>query len=542
MTAPAHAPVLVAFVVIVGVLLLFGLLAGSDGDDDLRSYYAAQARLTPLRGGLALAGDYVSAVTLLSTTGVIALAGFDGLSIALCSVLALGLLLLIAQPLREAGRFTLGDVLARRLPGRAPRVAVGVATLATTLPFLVVQLAGAGRVTAQLAGATGPGAQSACIALIGCVMTCFAVAAGMRGTNAVQILKVFVVLAALAATAAVLLAQFGRHPERLLTAAARGSGRPDDYLRPGAYRGRGAVERLDFLSLQLTAVLGGACMPHLTMRLGCAPDGATARRSAGVAVAVAGAVVATAAVLGLGAAALVGGPAILRADPSGDAALPLLAGRLGGGPASGAGAVLFTAVACAVFLTALAVVSALTLAAAAALAHDLHAHALRAGRLTEAREVRTARWAVAATGLTGTALALAVHGSNTQFLATFALTAAASSILPATLGALFWPGFGRAGALWALYGGLGCAVLLQALSPTVSGGPLALFPDRDFAWSPLVYPGVVSVPAGFLLAWAGSRFPGRTSRTSRTSRTGPGERARRGERTGRTGRPGRVPG
>lgn len=496
--------ILVVFMGVVGVILLFGLLAGSAGDD-LDHFYTVRGRLKPLSGGLALAGDYVSAATLLSTTGAVALFGFDGFAVALGSLLATGVLFLLARPLRAAGRLTLGDVLAARVPGRAPRIAAALAALTVTLPYLVVQLAGAGVLTARLVGLDGAGAQQICTVLVGGVMVCFAWMAGMHGTNAVQILKVFVVLAALLVVASLVMRHASWNPAALLESAAEGSGRPADYAGPGLLRGTSATGRLDFVSLMVTIVLGAACMPHITLRLGCAVDPPTARRSARIAVGVVGVFLGLAVLLGLGAGAEVGHRAITGADPSGDSALLQLAHSLADGARTGPGAVLFTAVACAVFLTTLAVVSALAMAAAAALAHDLRAHGVRAGLLSETRELATARWAIALTGTAGIGLALAVQGSNVQFLATFAITVCASSLFPATVYALYRRRFDRAGALCCLYGGVIVAVVLQSFSPTVSGTPLSLFPERNFAWFPLSYPGLVSIPLGFALGWAGSR-------------------------------------
>lgn len=495
--------VLIAFLIFVGASLLLCVMVGPEGDE-VADFYTANRTLTPLQNALALSGDYISAATLLGTTGIVAMSGYDGFTLAISTVLALGVLLLIARPLRNAGRYTLGDVLAMRAVGAAPRIAAAVVTLAVSLPFLVVQLSGAGSATAQVLGLTGPGAQQVCTALIGVLMICYTVLGGMRGTSLVQIVKVVLTFAAVVAVALSVLSHFHWSIDALLSAASAGSGQGAAYLHPGLQLGTSASGRLNFIGLQLTVVLGAACMPHMIMRVNASPTGSAARRSTRYAIAMVGAFCLLVAVIGLGAAALVGDRMIGAVNPNGQGALLLLAGVLQGGTGTTAGSALFTAVACSVFVTVLAVVAGITLAAAAALAHDLHAHAARKGRLSQAGEVRAVRWSVLAVGTLGIVLAIAAQGYNVQFMSSLAVAIAASAVLPALLYSLFWSRYNRTGLLWTVYGGLLCAVGLQAFSPTVSGSAFALFPHADFAWFPLQTPGLVSVPAAFALGWAGS--------------------------------------
>ncbi|WP_063795874.1 sodium/solute symporter [Peterkaempfera griseoplana] len=497
--------VLIAFLVFVGAALLLCVFAGPDRDE-VADFYTANRSLTPLQNGLALSGDYISAATMLGTTGIVALSGFDGIMLDVSTALALGTLLVLARPLRNAGRYTLGDIFALRAPGSAPRIAAAVVTLAVSLPFLVVQLAGAGAATAMLLGLTSDGAQQTCIALIGTLMVFYTVLGGMRGTSLMQIVKVVLTIGTFATMTVYILSRFHWSPDALLTAAAHGSGHPDSYLRSTSQLGVTANGPLNIIGLHATVVLGAACMPHMIMRVNAAPDGATARRSTRYALGMVGVYSVALAVLGIGAAALVGAKVISAVNPNGQAALLLLAGSLAGGPSTTAGSALFTAVACTVFVTVLAVVAGITLAAAAALAHDVHAHAVRRGRLTQVREVRAVRWAVLLFGVVGILVSVAAQGYNVQFLSMLAVTVAASAVLPALVHSLFWRGYNGTGLLWSVYGGAALAIGLQLVSPTVSGGPGTLFPDMDFAWSPLQSAGLVSVPAGFLLGWAGSRY------------------------------------
>ncbi|GAA0700378.1 cation acetate symporter [Kitasatospora atroaurantiaca] len=495
--------VLIAFLVFVGGSLLLCVLVGPEGDQ-VSDFYTANRSLTPFQNGLALSGDYISAATLLGTTGIVALAGYDGFTLAFSTVLGLGVLLLLAQPMRNAGCYTLGDILELRARGAAPRIAAAVVTLAVSLPFLVVQLSGAGSATALLLGYTSDGAQQFCIALIGVLMVCYTLFGGMKGTGLMQIVKVVLTLGTVVAVVLSVLSRFHWDLDALLTAAGAGSGRPGAYLHPGLQFGNTVEGRLNFIGLQLTVVLGAACMPHMIMRVSAAPTGASARRSARYAVAIVGAFLLGVVLLGLGAAAIVGDQLIAAVNPNGQASLMLLAAGLHGGITTTAGSALFTVVACAVFVTVLAVVAGITLAAAAGLAHDLFANAVRRGRMSQAVEVRTVRWSVVAVGGVGILLAIAAQGYNVQFLSSLAVAVAASAVLPALVYSLFWKRYNRTGLLWTVYGGLLVAFGLQFFSPTVSGSAFALFPHTDFHWFPLQTPGLVSVPAAFLLGWYGT--------------------------------------
>ncbi|GGV39918.1 cation acetate symporter [Streptomyces griseoflavus] len=498
-----RAMVLAAFMAFVVLSLLLCVLAGPEGDTTA-DFYTGNRSLTPVQNALALTGDYISAATLLGVSGLVAVAGYDGISLAVSSCLAVGVFLLLAGPLRNAGRYTLGDILALRSPGSSSRIAAATATLAVCLPFLVLQLAGAGSATALLLGLTSLGAEQACTAFVGVLMICYTVLGGMRGTSLVQIVKVAVVFTTMLLLALLVLRHHDFDPGALLTAAEQGSGLHDRYFEPGHAVGDGAVGRLDFLSLQLSVVLGGACMPHVLMRINSAADGATARRATRYAIAVMAVFFLCVVIAGLGAAGVVGGRKIRAVDSSGQMALLLLAGELGGGTSGLPGSVLYTAVACSVFVTVLAVVAGIALSAAAALAHDLHAHAARRGRMSERREVRSARWAVGAVGGLGILLAAMAQGRNLQSLTYLALTLAASTVLPACLYGLFWSRYNRTGLLWTVYGGVLCTTALYVCSLSFSGAPASLLPGHDFHLIGLQSTAVVAIPAGFLLGWVGS--------------------------------------
>ncbi|MET7474621.1 cation acetate symporter [Streptomyces sp. NPDC005648] len=498
-----RAVVLTAFMVFVVLSLLLCVLAMPEGDTTA-DFYTGSRSLTPMQNALALTGDYISAATLLGVSGLVAVAGYDGVSLAVSSCLAVGVFLVLAGPLRNAGGYTLGDAFALRSPGSSSRIAAATATLAVCLPFLVLQLAGAGSATALLLGVTSQGAQQVCTVFVGSVMICYTVLGGMRGTSLVQIVKVAVVLTTMLLLALLVLRRYEFDPGALLTAAEQGSGLRDRYFEPGHALGDSGAGRLDFLSLQLSVVLGGACMPHVLMRINSAADGAAARRATRYAVAVMAVFCLCVVIAGLGAVGVVGGEKLRALDSSGQTALMLLAGNLEGGTSGFPGSVMYTAVACSVFVTVLAVVAGLVLSAAGALAHDLHAHVVRRGHMSEHREVRSARWAVAAVGGLGIFLAVMAQGRNLQSLTHLALTLAASTVLPACLYGLFWSRYNRSGLLWTVYGGVICTAALYVCSLSFSGTPASLLPGHDFHVVGLQSTAVLAIPVGFLLGWAGS--------------------------------------
>ncbi|MGW7367603.1 sodium/solute symporter [Streptomyces sp. NPDC054841] len=498
--------VLVGFLTLIVPILFICVLSGPERDR-VNDFYTAGRRLKPLRGALVLSGVYLSAATVLGTTGSVAVFGYDGLFIALCTVLSLGVLLLLARPLREHAGYTLGDTFALRAPGPAVRIAVAVVTLSVCVPYLVVQLSGAGVTTTALLGMTGPGAEKTAIVMIGALVVCTTVFGGMRGTIVIQMIKAVVLLGAALTVTAVLLHRFHWSTDSLIDAAGQGSGRPAGYLRPGLrFAGSSDPEAtLDFIGLMITIVLGVACLPHVAMQLSTAPDAAAARRTVRHTIGIVGALCLTTALMGFAAAASVGAPAIMAADPGGNSTLLMLTAELAGGSSTHTnGAVLVVLVSSAVFLTTLAVVASITLAAAGAIAHDLYTHVLRRGRTAEGREVAAARWASAAVGVVSIGLAVWVQGWNVLFLSALSLAVAASCLLPALVYSLFWSGYSRTGLLWTLYGGLGGAVGLQISGPVFSGNPLALFPDWHLDWFPLQTVVLVSTPAAFLLGWLGS--------------------------------------
>ncbi|MFJ2772130.1 cation acetate symporter [Streptomyces sp. NPDC087300] len=504
---------LVAFTAVVTLTLLLCVLTGPERDD-LDEFYTGFGALSPMRNGLAIAGDYISAATVLGTGGVIALLGYDGVVLALSTALSLTLLMfLLAEPLRNAGRFTMGDVLARRMPGRAARVAACAATLAALLPLMLVQLAGAGDLLAFILGFSGEGLETGCVVTLGALMIGYAAIGGMKGTALIQILKIVTLLGSGAVVAALILRRFDWDPGALLAAARDGSGAGPAFLRSGLQFADSPAPRLDMLSSELTVVLGGAALPHVTMRMYTARGARETRRSMSWAVACVSLFVLVITVVGFGATALVGRAALAADDPQGNTAYLLGSRAAFGADVSTAEALLFTTVTTALFLTLLASVAGMILACANSLAHDVFA-AFRRGAdggtgLSARREMTLARASALAIGVPAILLAVLVKDRNLQPLVTLSFCLGASALAPALVYSLFWRRYTRTGLLCTLLGGSLGAVVLMTGTNLVSGAPHAAFPHHDFNWFPFTTTGLVSVPLGFFLGWLGTRLSGR---------------------------------
>ncbi|MEJ8639128.1 MULTISPECIES: cation acetate symporter [Streptomyces] len=495
---------LVAFIAVITVTLLLCVMTGPDRDD-LDEFYTGFRSLSPMQSGLAIAGDYISAASVLGTIGVISLVGQDGLVLALSTALSLVLLMfLLAEPLRNAGRFTMGDVLTRRAPSPAVRITACIVTLVALFPLLIFQLAGAGDLLAFVLGIDAAGFKTGSIVLLGLLMIIYAAIGGMKGTAFIQLVKTVVLLAAAVAIAALVLNRFDFSVPSLLDAAARGSGAGQAYLSPGLQFGG---DGLDLISSQLTVVLGAACLPHITMRMFSSRSAPAVRRSMSWAVSTVVVMGLLSAVIGFGAAALVGRQQITLSDPQGKTSILLVSQAVMGESVSSFETLLFTAMATAIFLTLLASVAGITLACANSLAHDLITNGLRRRQqLRAGTEMMLARATAALVGLAAIVLAAASRHWNLQAMVTLSFCLGASAIAPALVYSLFWQRFNRAGLLASMIGGAVSVLILITGTTLVSGSPQAIFPDQDFTWFPYTTTGLVSIPVGFLAGWLATRL------------------------------------
>jgi cation/acetate symporter len=478
-------------------------------------FYAAGRSFSAFQNGLAISGDYMSAASFLGIAGLIALFGYDGFLYSIGFLVAwLVALLLVAELMRNSGRYTMGDVLAFRMRQRPTRMAAGISTITVSIFYLIAQMVGAGALVALLLGLSKTEtflgmsqgtAKNVTIVIVGALMILYVTVGGMRGTTWVQMIKAGLLMAGAILMSLFVLAKFNFNPSTLLGEAASQSGKGDAFLNPGLRYGAGDwVTKIDLISLGLALVLGTAGLPHILMRFYTVPTARDARRSVNWAIGLIGTFYLLTLALGFGAAALVGTSAIRAANPGGNTAAPQLAEELGGGPGTTGGAVFLAFIASVAFATILAVVAGLTLASSSSVAHDIYANVIRKGDVDEGSEVRVARIAAVVIGAIAIVLSIFAQNLNVAFLVALAFAVAASGNLPAILYSLFWRRFNTQGATWAIYGGLGVALFLVIFSPVVSGGATAMISDKDFSWFPLENPGIISIPAGFFFGWLGT--------------------------------------
>ncbi|MFF7474387.1 cation acetate symporter [Streptomyces sp. NPDC008092] len=504
MTVHHQTLALVLFSAFVAVTLGITTWVSRKRHGSAEEFYAGGRLFSPMENGFAIAGDYMSAASFLGVTGLIALFGYDGLLYAVGFLVAwLVVLFLVAELVRNCGRFTLADVIAARMSERPVRIAVGASSVTVSVLYLVAQMVGAGSLVALLLGRTSEAAQAWTVIGVGALMVVYVSLGGMRATTWIQIVKAVLLLSGTVALTVLVLLRFHGDIDRLLLTAAERSGHGRSFLAPGLKYGGSWSARLDFISLGLALVLGTAGLPHILSRFYTVPTARAARRSVVWSIGLIGSFYLMTFVLGFGAAAVVGPDAVRASNEAGNTAVPLLALDLGGGAGSTGGTVLFAVVAAVAFATILAVVAGITLASSASVAHDLYA-TLRRPHAKHRSEVAVARVAAVGIGVVAIALGLLARDMNVAFLVGLAFAVAASANLPVLLYSLFWRNFTTRGAVWAVYGGLVPALVLVVLSPVVSGSPGALFPGVDFQYFPLQNPGIVSVPLGFLAGWLGT--------------------------------------
>jgi cation/acetate symporter len=467
-------------------------------------YYAGGRQFTGPQNGIAISGDYLSAASFLGIAGAIALNGYDGFMYSIGFLVAwLVALLLVAELLRNTGRFTMADVLSFRLRQGPVRTAAAISTVVVSLFYLLAQMVGAGGLVNLLLGVQGGGGQNLVILIVGVIMLIYVLVGGMKGTTWVQIIKAVLLLAGAALMTVWVLAKVGFNLSDLLgTTNAKGQA----LVTPGLQYGKTDTTKLDFVSLALALVLGTAGLPHVLMRFYTVPSSKEARRSVKWAIWLIGIFYLFTLVLGFGAAKYVGAKTISAAPGKANSAAPLLAYELGG-------TLLLGLIAAVAFATILAVVAGLTIAASTSFAHDFYAHVVKKGQVAPDDEVRVARMAAVVFGLLAIVGGIFAKDQNVAFLVALAFAIAASANLPTILYSLFWKRFNTRGALWSIYGGLVSTIVLIIFSPVVSGkvdpatgASLSLFKDTsiDFHWFPLDNPGIVSIPLAFLLGYIGT--------------------------------------
>ena len=449
-----------------------------------REFYAAGRSIGPLQNGLALAGDYMSAASFLGIAGLVALRGYDGMIYATGWLVGWpALMFLIAEPLRNLGKFTFADVVAFRLRQAPVRVASAFGAMLTLLFYVLAQMVGAGNLIRLMFGLSYEWA----VLSVGVVMLAYVLFGGMLATTWVQIIKAVLLLLGVSLLTGLVLWQFHFSPGALYASVARQYGQAA--LEPGGL----VTDPVDAVSLGIALMLGLLGLPHILMRFYTVPDAKAARGSVLYATGFIAYFYLIIPIVGFGAAALVGRDAIRAIDAGGNMAAPLLAELLGGTPFLGF-------IAAVAFATILAVVAGLTLAGACALSHDIFTHAIRKGHASEHEQIRIARFATVGFGIGAVVLGMLFKGQNVAFMVGLAFAVACSANFPPLLLSIVWRRFNTAGAVTSILSGAVLSLLLILLSPTVWVDvlhyPAAVFPLRN--------PAIVSMPVSFLCGIAAS--------------------------------------
>lgn len=497
----ANIAIFALFVVVTMVVVIRASKRNATADE----FFTGGRAFSGPQNGIAIAGDYLSAASFLGIAGAIAVYGYDGFLYSIGFLVAwLVALLLVAELLRNTGRFTMADVLSFRLNQRPVRVAAATSTLTVSLFYLLAQMAGAGGLVALLLNINSRGGQSIVIAVVGLVMIVYVLVGGMKGTTWVQIIKAVLLIIGAGLMTVLVLTKFELNfsdilgsAQKAITESTTKGVASRDVLAPGAQYGGSLTSQVNFISLALALVLGTAGLPHVLMRFYTVPTAKEARRSVAWAISLIGAFYLFTLVLGYGAAALVGPDRILGAAGGVNSAAPLLALELGG--------VVLLGIICAVaFATILAVVAGLTITASASFAHDIYASVLKSHKVTEDEQVRVSRITAVVLGVAAIGLGILANGQNVAFLVALAFAIAASANLPTIVYSLYWPRFNTRGALWSMYGGLIVSLILIVFSPAVSGAKTSMITSVDFSWFPLANPGIVSIPLAFALGIIGT--------------------------------------
>jgi cation/acetate symporter len=493
------------------VITLFIVIRVGRRNTSAAEYFTAGHAFTGRQNGIAIAGDYLSAASFLGIAGAIAVYGYDGFLYSIGFLVAwLVALLLVAELLRNTGKYTMADVLSFRLKQKPVRLAAAISTMTVSLFYLLAQMAGAGGLVALLLDINSRATQSLVIAVVGVLMMVYVLIGGMTGTTWVQIIKAVLLITGAAVMTIMVLAKFGLNFSDILGSAqemvhkATTKGVASrDVLAPGAQYGGSTTSKINLLSLGIALVLGTAGLPHVLMRFYTVPTAREARRSVVWAIGLIGAFYLFTLVLGYGAAALVGPDTILKAPGGQNSAAPLLAFQLGG-------TILLGIISAVAFATILAVVAGLTITASTSFAHDVYASVMKNHQVTEDEQVKVSRIAAVVLGIAAIGLGILANGQNVAFLVALAFAVAASANLPTILYSLYWKRFNTRGALWSMYGGLITCIVLIIFSPAVSGAKTSMIPGANFDWFPLANPGIVSIPLAFLLGIIGTLTSGDT--------------------------------
>jgi cation/acetate symporter len=522
---------LVMFLIVIGITLGITAWAARRARTTVQ-FWAAGRGIKGWQNGLAIAGDYMSAASFLGIAGLIAFNGYDGFMYSVGWLVAyLTVLFLIAEPMRNTGKYTMADVLSYRMSPIPVRSAAAFSTVAVSASYMMAQMIGAGSLIKILIPSLDSSLKGwfnftvfgtkldPSITVVGILMMIYVIAGGMLATTWVQIVKAVLLMSGAVLLSFLVLLHFGFNFGSLFDAIA-GVKDPKsglNFTQPGILYPYGKAQvwgidkaLLENLSLGMALILGTAGLPHILMRFFTVPDAKAARQSVAWAMGLIGSFYIMTTFLGFGAAVLVGKSKICatvapKCTPNSNLAAPRLAEYLGNSFfGTGGGEFLLAFIAAVAFATILAVVAGLTLAASGAFSHDFYVNVVRTqifhGHVSEREQVLVARITAAMVGFLAIWLAARVGATANAaaLVAGVAFVIASAANLPAILFTLFWKRFNTWGAVFALVGGTVSTIWLVAVGP---GWTLPVNPHPDF---PLQNVGIVSIPVGFALAIIGT--------------------------------------
>lgn len=480
---------LMLFVIIVLITLIITYWAAKR-TNTTSEFYTAGGGLTGWQNGLAIAGDYLSAASFLGIAGAIALTGFDGFFYSIGYLVAyLVVLYIVAEPLRNLGKYTIADMINARFDQKKVRGAAALSTITIVIFYMIAQLVGAGALIQLLLGID----YWLAVLIVGIMMTIYVLFGGMTATSWVQIIKAVLLMLGTVIISFLVLAKFNFNILTMFDEIKTLTPLGEKYINPGVKY----TNSLDTISMMAALVLGTAGLPHILMRFFTVKDAKTARSSVVTATWVIGIFYILTIFLGFGAAAFVGAADIMGANAAGNMAAPLLAHALGGD-------FLMSFVSAVAFATILAVVAGLVLSGASAFAHDIYGQIIKKGKVTEKQQMNAARYASVAVAILSIILALFAQKMNVAFLVSLAFCVAASANLPVIIFTIYWRRFNTAGAISGVATGLFTALVLVAISPSVLNPEPGAAILTGTAIFPLTNPAIISIPAGFLGAFIGT--------------------------------------
>src|SRR4051812_3829313 len=475
------------------------------------AFFTASRRITGWQNGVAVAGDYMSAASFLGIAGLIAFFGYDGFMFSVGWLVAyLTVLLVVAEPLRNAGKYTMADVLAYRLNPRPVRAMAALSTITVSTFYMIAQMVGAGALVTLLLGDRV--SYEAAVIGVGVLMIIYVVFGGMLATTWVQIIKAILLMAGTILLSLLVLSKFGWSLGNFFEAVTRvtyhdkGALVTKNFLEPGLRYTAANHGALDLISLGMALVFGTAGLPHILVRFYTVPDAKTARVSVVWAMVLIGSFYIMTTFLGFGAATIVGRDHI-SGHGGNNMSAPLLAQAL-------AGDIFFAFIAAIAFATILAVVAGLTISASTSFAHDFYTAVIHKGAERKpGEEVRVARVTAFVVGAVAIAVAILLgKDANVAFLVALAFAVAASANLPVIVLSLFWKRFNTTGAVFGLGVGLIASLALIVVGPSIMkiDPPGVAASARHLIQHapifPLENPGILSIPIGFLAAILGTLF------------------------------------